>query len=108
MKSELRTTLKTSGYGSAITVSAGYGNLRALRAKSKSSSAAWLHVFDVAATPSNGDVPALPPIPLAAGGYYESDTRFDFVNGLYIAASSTEATFTAIAGTDFFISAQIN
>ncbi len=108
MKSELRTTAVTNGYESAIDTVVGNVNLRSLRVKSKSASAAFIFIFDMAGDPSPGDAPHFAPIPLAASGYYESDTRLDFVYGMHIAISSTEETFTAIVSDDFFISAQIN
>lgn len=103
----LRTTLKTNGYLAFTDAYPGNGNLCSLRVKSKSSSAIFIHLFDLADAPDNGDTPSFPPIPIQANGYYESDTRLDFVNGLWIGASSTEATFTPIGSNDAFICAQI-
>ena len=104
----LRYTLATNGYQKATPTITGNGNLQTIRVKSKSSSAMWIHIFDVAATPSASTVPSVPPIPIAANGYYESDTRIDFTNGLHIAASSVEGSLTAIGADDVFIEAQVD
>jgi hypothetical protein len=93
-------------YGKGLQVATKSGNLKSIRVHNKSASTIYLQYFDSASTAAEGAVPSACPIPIVAGGYYESDSRFDFVSGLYACGSSTAATKTIIVADDLWITAQ--
>ena len=103
----LRTISATSGFEKFTALVVGNGNLLALRVTSKAAADVYIQFHDTATALTGSEVPKVS-IPLAAGGYYETDTRFDFIAGLVIAASSTQATYTAIGSNDVLINAQID
>lgn len=62
--------------------------------------AGWFQVFDLAAAPSNGAVPLKSFDVLAAGplpSLFQTLGPVSLLNGLVVAMSSTEATYTAVA-----------
>lgn len=103
----LRTIVNTDGWGEATDLVTGNGNLLALRVGSKSAADIYIQLHETATALVGGETPSVS-VPVAAGGYYETDTRFDFITGLVIAASSTKATYTALGADDVLISAQID
>ena len=92
-------------YEHGFEITTGPGNLRTLRAHNKGASTIYLLLFDIAGFPASGAAPSSAPIPIPAGTYYESDTRFDFKLGLFIMGSTTAAIYTAAAD-DLWVSAQ--
>jgi hypothetical protein len=56
----------------------------------------YLFFFDAsnAEPPVEGDSPSFVPVPVPAGGYYESDTQRGFALGCWIGASTTRVNFT--------------
>lgn len=91
-------------------ISANPGKLHALRVSNFNAAARFLWVFDTANGTTTG-APIIPPVPLALGGavgsFVELALPFSipFTAGLYVASSTTGATYTAAGGTDFRISA---
>lgn len=96
----------TQGYAKAVQAAGGNGTLKSLFVRNKGASAVEIHLFDKATAGSEGAVPGWTSIPLAAGQYYESDTRREFIAGLYICASSTDETKTLIGSNDVWITGE--
>lgn len=86
---------------------AGGGKLVRLRVYNRGASTVYLMIFNVAALPNDGATPSLPPVPIVAGGYYETDTGDDFDTGCVIAGSSTNTTLTLIGAADLSIAAGV-
>lgn len=84
------------------------GQLRSLFVYNNSAGTRYIQLHNATALPANGATPLYPPIPLAPGDYYDSDTPRDFTTGIVIAVSSTPATLTVAVANDCFITAGIN
>ena len=93
-------------FSKSLSVAEKNGVLRTIRVDSKAAATVYLLYFDRATVPSNGAIPSSAPVPIVAGGYYESANEFHFNSGLQIHASSTAATLTAIAGDDVWFTVQ--
>jgi hypothetical protein len=84
--------------------------VRYVKALNSGAGAAWLHVFDLAALPSNGTAPDRTPIPVAAGsvnGDTWGDRGTPFAVGCVVALSSTLDTLTLIAGSEAWFDAEV-
>lgn len=103
---ELRQRKGTAGYGKAVQVGTGNGNLQTLRVHNQGDATIYIQLHDAVAAPGNGTAPSAPPIPVLAGQYFDSDVRFDFFSGLYICASSTAAAKTLITEDEVWITAE--
>ena len=69
----------------------------------------WLHVFDAKTVPATGTVPkrSYPIYTTAPFDIMLADEPLDFANGMVVAISSTQATFTASANTmDLFVTGE--
>jgi hypothetical protein len=66
-------------------------------------------IFDAAALPADTTVPTYPPIicPTKNNASFDFWAGMHFVNGVVIAASSTEDTLTIITGDDVMILANV-
>ena len=85
-------------------VRTGSGILHKIVATNKNAAAVYMWVFD--GTSSSGNL-MFPPVQIAANGTATVDERYGipFNTGCFIAFSSTLATFTVVATTDFAVSA---
>lgn len=96
--------------GTAVTFAAnalvrtGKGVLNKLYATSKNASTVYMYVFD--GTSSSGSL-LLPPVPITANQVVAVEDLYGipFTTGLFVAFSSTLATFTVVATTDFAVEA---
>jgi hypothetical protein len=91
-------------------IKAAPGKLRSLIVTNYNAAVRYLWVFDTDNGTTTG-APICPPIPLlaagAVGSYFvlELDYAIPFTTGLFVASSTTGATYTAAGGTDLRISA---
>lgn len=91
--------------GTNVQALAGPGQLNFLQCYNGSDATIYIQLFDVVAQPANADVPTFAPIPIPAGGYYESSTPRGFVNGCWVYASSTALTLTGESDAGIFFDA---
>ena len=93
---------KSAAYEEAVLVRTGPGILNGVTVVNKKAAKVYLFVCDALGTPSIGNT-LIPPIPISAS---DGISTFDdvygvpFTTGLYVAASSTIGTFTAIGSND--------
>lgn len=96
---------RTSGFGETLQVSQAKSILHTVYAINKNAAKVYLWIFNSAAGSTSGN-PLIPPLTLTADdGYVSLDIQYGvpFSSGIYIAASSTLATFTALAANDVSI-----
>lgn len=86
------------------------GALSGLEVFNNSAGTLYLMIFDrdaAGSPPANGQTPEFPPIPIAAGVYYESTKRREFLLGCYLVMSTTAGTVTIDTGGTTRISADV-
>src|SRR5437870_5016879 len=79
-----------------LQVLASAGALTGVFLRNTSGATVYLHLFDVTASPSDGDTPTYAPVPITTSSYYESDTPRGFANGCWLCVSTSEDTLTAV------------
>jgi hypothetical protein len=78
--------------------SAGAGTLNSMRFFNGTGSTVYLLLYDMLNVPETDEESVVPPIPVPAGGYYESSAPLGFATGGWLAVSSNDDVL-AFAGT---------
>lgn len=87
-------------------VAVGNGQLKTLRVYNQGAGVVYLQFHDRATPAAAHAVPSSASIPIAPGSYYESDTPFDFLAGLYLCGSLSPGENILIGDYDLWITAE--